>query len=686
MKIKNLSEHHLTGAFYSGDHTQSELDGALMTLVTNHAGHPQFNTKLDLLLSAGANILEIDTLSGQNILQRAICNTKMTSDNVRYILEKSSPNLRARAINHIVANDGKTTYSLAVSAKRLDMIQELMMCHMQLEPKMPIYFLLLPRDTSGWIRDEALVSLTTHPLLTYAAQTLTDIEFFELCRSIFKCLIHWHEIDTAGQTLNDKEKAEQEEKRKLVLNCAFRAAVDYGHEESVEKLLEAGADIDIIPHRDKWQSRTALEKAVKKNDLGMIVLLLRLGADVNMCGEESYRKSLLHRVISRGDTYLISMLLKHGANINHPLDAEDNLILLTIKRDLLHTMNQMICNNAHCLSTKHDQSTSVVHVAAAQKRSACLKLLMEKPLVARPGLGVDLNANTWCGKCGTPLHVATRRLCYKNMGVLIDNGAQLDRRDPCGKTALMIMVRSCVVHKPKLTIPALLKLIWAGCDVNVRSDVLDEASSLRLGGHLALDIAIGHRLLPVAKMLWEAGSMQCQSVRWFKHLTNTGRGRHFLYTKAQMIDFLNTVVRQPRSLMSLSRIAIHKISRTHKLDIQEAISCMDIPYMLKEYMHYADLVQVQHEYYRHWCTTYHNCIQHMMQFDTDDNMEDLADQFWEEGNMPDNDEILHPTEFTELDHSNDRSIIQYIKLFTHLRGFDDESPSDVEWDDQYMGV
>ena len=65
--------------------------------------------------------------------------------------------------------------------------------------------------------------------------------------------------------------------KKLVVNRALSAAALVGHDDSLNELLKAGADVNVCPIIS-----TPLEEAAQRGFDKFVKLLLEAGADVNM--------------------------------------------------------------------------------------------------------------------------------------------------------------------------------------------------------------------------------------------------------------------------------------------------------------------------------------------------------------------------------------------------------------------
>lgn len=90
-------------------------------------------------------------------------------------------------------------------------------------------------------------------------------------------------------------------------------AVFFGHPESVEVLLAAGAEVNVVT-REKMKV-TPLHSAAAARRAGIARMLIAHGANVNAAQEES-GFTPLHEAALNGDIEFVTLLLDHGANID----------------------------------------------------------------------------------------------------------------------------------------------------------------------------------------------------------------------------------------------------------------------------------------------------------------------------------------------------------------------------------
>ena len=89
-------------------------------------------------------------------------------------------------------------------------------------------------------------------------------------------------------------------------------AAFFGHPETVQALLDAGADANLTSRESMKMPPLGSAMAVQRNDIARI--LIEHGADVN--GKAVNDLTALHTAAARGNLEAARLLLEHGADIN----------------------------------------------------------------------------------------------------------------------------------------------------------------------------------------------------------------------------------------------------------------------------------------------------------------------------------------------------------------------------------
>ena len=89
-------------------------------------------------------------------------------------------------------------------------------------------------------------------------------------------------------------------------------AVFFGHPETVDALLAAGADVNLTSRESMKMPPLGSAMAVQRNDIART--LIEHGANVN--GKATNDLTALHTAAARGNVEAAKLLLEHGADVN----------------------------------------------------------------------------------------------------------------------------------------------------------------------------------------------------------------------------------------------------------------------------------------------------------------------------------------------------------------------------------
>ena len=193
--------------------------------------------------------------------------------------------------------------------------------------------------------------------------------------------------------------------------------------EDVTSCLQDGADVNV--HDRQYQRHTPLHLAVRWNELPMVEILMKAGADLE--ARQGGGGTPLHEAAwSSDDPAVFQALLQAGADVN-ALDNDWNTPL--------HGLARFNSDRGH---------RSVVMA----------QILIEA--------GADVKARQRYGS--TPLHFAARRGSVPIIEVLLEAGAEVDARNNEGQTPLHEVVR---FNENPTAIEALLS---AGADLGAKNE------------------------------------------------------------------------------------------------------------------------------------------------------------------------------------------------------------------------
>jgi len=240
-------------------------------------------------------------------------------------------------------------------------------------------------------------------------------------------------------------------RRGLLLACIFAAssfagdarlvdAVKSGDKPTALALLKQKIDVNSA----EPDGTTALQWAVRQDDLDLTGRLLRAGADVKLANR--YGVTALYLACLNGNPAMIEQLLKAGADPNS-VSSEGETALMTASRTGNPEAVKMLLEHGANVDAKEEwHGQTALMWATAEKHTAVMKVLIAK--------GADVNARSmvvkwarqvtaeprekWLPPGGlTPLLFATRQNCLECVQILLDSGADKNATDMEGISPIL---------------------------------------------------------------------------------------------------------------------------------------------------------------------------------------------------------------------------------------------------------
>ena len=215
----------------------------------------------------------------------------------------------------------------------------------------------------------------------------------------------------------------------------------------------------------------------------------------------------------------------------------------------------------------------------------------------------------------------------------------------------------------------IIHLLRYGADVNKTSpyfepNILSDQPVDELKHELPIDVALGHRMLAVVQMLWEAGSLAPKNVVWFRHSLSE---INFLPKRSEVDKYLRKMRNQPRSLLHWSRQVVRKAIPNIT---PQKVQLLEIPENLKEYVDYSDLEEI----YENYCPEY---IKGLKRYEQNDD-ELMTDEDNTSGLVPSWNENSDDCQQTNLVKSlcDPRDALKYNRP---------KKPQDMKWKRKYVG-
>ena len=204
-------------------------------------------------------------------------------------------------------------------------------------------------------------------------------------------------------------------------NALYEAVLE-GHNEIIELLIEAGANVNL---KHGIHGDTPLYPGAIKGRKKICELLITKGADVN--AKRDNGRNPLHIAAFWGHTEVVKLLISKGANINEKDNWDETPLDLAIAEE--NFLKEQVRKETANLLRKHGGKTGVelsIHKAAEAGNIEAVK----QHLAA----GTNVNAKNNDGN--TPLHVAAYYVHKEIVELLIAEDADLNAKDEDGGTPL----------------------------------------------------------------------------------------------------------------------------------------------------------------------------------------------------------------------------------------------------------
>ena len=220
-------------------------------------------------------------------------------------------------------------------------------------------------------------------------------------------------------------------------------AVKSGNQRDIEELLERGADVNGA----EADGTTPLMWAAYEGNAEILAMLLEAGADVDAAN--GYGATAIAEAAIAGDAAIIELLLEAGADANSPNPEGETALMSVARTGNLESAKLLLEAGAEVNATEAWGGQSALMWAAAQMQPEMIDLLL--------AAGADVNARgavrNWQRRITaegrpkdmnhggfTPLLYAARGGCLKCVERLLAGGADIDLPDPEAVTPLILAI------------------------------------------------------------------------------------------------------------------------------------------------------------------------------------------------------------------------------------------------------
>ncbi|XP_059176228.1 ankyrin-3-like [Physella acuta] len=287
----------------------------------------------------------------------------------------------------------------------------------------------------------------------------------------------------------------------------------------VKLILQSGADL-----KDVKDNVTCLHESSRQGNAEIVELMIQLGVDVN-----SRDKHGQTAVMVAGNTECLHMLIKSGCDVNKTDHKGRNAVMLASRDLKVENLKVLISSGADVIAKSvNGKPAAIKDVDGNTSLHLGLKCFEITKVLLQAG--VDPDAVNRSGK--TPLLLALEDYCFDTrvLSLLILHGANVNKRDREGSTALMIAVQRGNPYKIQILLEAGAEVIqrkdfgaqiWAVClarnysnehlDLMVKAGV--DISSVNEHGETGLMLAVKHSRIEAIQFFMAVGDLDKTDAR-----------------------------------------------------------------------------------------------------------------------------------------------------------------------------
>ena len=205
---------------------------------------------------------------------------------------------------------------------------------------------------------------------------------------------------------------------------ALMEAAKFGRQKVVSRLVDQGANLDLVD----GYGATAIMFAVSSSILETVQVLIDNGAQINK-RDNDLKLSVLDRAVRNDNVPIVLLLLNNGADVT---DGNSSALFHAAAMARGVVMLDLLLNSSTSIKVDaRDQSgvTPLMFASRYPRNADKIEFLIEK--------GANVNAATFQSRY-TPLMYAAVGGELENVKVLIANGANVNATDSNGYSALML--------------------------------------------------------------------------------------------------------------------------------------------------------------------------------------------------------------------------------------------------------
>ncbi|KAL7947111.1 ankyrin repeat protein [Trichoderma barbatum] len=275
--------------------------------------------------------------------------------------------------------------------------------------------------------------------------SLPTDDFDEYCWTSLQLAARSGELQVVQEILASNPSAVNDPPRGYYGQTALQAACMHGHEDIVEYLLDAGADVHFCGGNNF--QRTGLQIACGQGNENNIRMLLAAGSEINMSPVKNHGirvstqnhqrsqsppknfavaryngRSALQAASERGHLSIVKLLLELGAEVNAPPSPiAGRTALQAASGGGFGAIVQLLLQNGAQVN-----AASARYKGITALQGACLQSNREiVELLLKSGADVQASGGGFNGD-GTALHAAAEKGCIDIVKKLVDSGADVN--------------------------------------------------------------------------------------------------------------------------------------------------------------------------------------------------------------------------------------------------------------------
>jgi len=245
--------------------------------------------------------------------------------------------------------------------------------------------------------------------------------------------------------------------------------------EMVEYLVSLYKSLDYIV-----KDNSPLKCAITKEDLPLVQLLVKNGADVNLKDDSYVNEKPLIYAINKGNDEIIKYLIEQGAEINGPPTGYGEIPLFTAIRNGNGDIVKFLIDHGADVNLSNKKNLSILTTAIQFGNENIVKCLIDN--------GADVDILTRNGL--TPLTIGIKSGNENVVKYIVDHGADVNKKNGYNNTPLTLAIEKGNENVVKY-------LIDHGADVNMKGEIIHQEDESLTGNIIYASLVSGTVYTPL---------------------------------------------------------------------------------------------------------------------------------------------------------------------------------------------